>query len=252
MTAPTTPVLPHLRLTWGGDLGSPAADQWVNGLNWRVKGEPPSADELDAITAEVKDSISSWHQYAGLNTSAAARLAWIKAVYVQSSGKQRDQNTAEYDFPANALPAGSAQAIPWHQTYAITLRSANSRGLGSAGRIFPPACGPGPEGLTPYASATFANNVAAAFVSIFTQVRNGMIRVLNPGLANNGSWDNVELAGAPRSVFLAIVSRKSVTNPTPRITDVTGVVLDRVADVQHRRTAQVPRLEGSTAALPQA
>lgn len=243
MTGPSTPVLPHVRLSWGGDLGSPAQDIWTNAVNFRVTGEAPSNAEFLTMLPGVANLLKGLIESNSNAVSPAAALNWVKLVYVLNTGKQRDTNTALYSFPANAVAVGAGQSVPWFQTYAVTLRTALDRGRGHAGRIFPPPSGGLLAGKTPYADAGFANNLAAVYAGTLSAIRASMMGVLNPGLQ--------ELADAPRKLLLTIVSRATEKSPVPLLTDVTRIVVDRVADVQHRRTNRVPRNEGTTVEFPQ-
>lgn len=234
MPFPGTPVLPHLRLSWGGDLGTPPLDIWSNSIAFRIaNGTAASAAELAQYADAVKANLSGLITAPVFAVSPAVSLRWIKAVWVLNTGKQRDQDTAMYEFPQPVRGGGAA--VPWTQSYAITFRTNVKRGRGSAGRIFPPACGPMPEGDTPYAPAQFVNNYALNFASTLRGLEVTLNDVLND---------------PNRTAFQVIVSRGTAEKPEPLLTDVQAVVMDRVADVQHRRTNRVPRLEGNRQIIP--
>lgn len=233
MPWPETPVLPHLRLSWGGTLGDAAQDIWSNALNWRIGGgSSASAEELEAIAVAVAPFLKTFVTGMPFDVSPAVAIRWVKAVWVLNTGKQRDQNTAIYDLPQIGRGIGSAKI--WEQTYALTLRTALKRGRGHAGRIFPPISGPQPTGQSPYAALEFASDAAATYAAGIKATRDAI---------------NGILQGPARPAFLTVVSRGTATNPVPLLTDVTSVVMDRVADIQHRRVNRVVRAEGATASI---
>lgn len=233
MSWPETPVLPHLRISWGGTLGDSNQDIWSNALNFRVSGGGnPDASELEEIAAAVAPFLKFFVTGLVFDVSPAVAMRWVKAVWVLGTGKQRDQNTAIFDLPSIGRGVGSAKI--WEQTYALTLRTALKRGRGHAGRIYPPICGPQPSGQSPYAAVDFANDAAANYATGIKAVRDAINSTMNDAL---------------RTAFLTIVSRGTAANPTPLLTDVTTCVIDRVADIQHRRVNRVPRAEGTPASI---
>lgn len=232
MPWPGTPVLPHIRLSWGGTLGDAAQDVWSNALNWEIPGgTAASAAELEAIAAAVAPFVKTFVTGMPFDVSPAVAIRWVKAVWVLNTGKQRDQNTAIFDLPAAGRGIGSAKI--WEQTYALTLRTALKRGRGHAGRIFPPISGPQPTGQSPYAALEFATDAAATYAAGIKAMRQAISDALE----------------GPRVANLVVVSRGSETNPDPLLTTVTGVVMDRVADIQHRRVNRVARAEGALASI---
>jgi hypothetical protein len=96
------------------------------------------------------------------------------------------------------------------------------------------------EGETPYIQATVADGMASAFATClsdlctemadFLVAGQGVLSYITPAVASAGD-------GAEGS-FKA-----------PLLVPITGVVCDRVGDVQHRRTRQVTRLEGALAGV---
>lgn len=219
-----------MRVTWGGSLGIPAVEIWSNGLAYRVGPEAPSAAELEAVADAVANPIQDFVTNVNAQIGSAASLEWTKATWLLNNGRQRDTNTAIHDY-ATPYPRGAKTTNPiWEQSYCVTLRTALNRGRGHAGRIYLPLAGPNPEGTTPYAPASYADNLAALFQTFYTQMNTAI----------NGA-----LPGTGRSAHMAISSRGTADNPIPLLTNVTGAVVDRVPDVQRRRVNRVQRLEGA-------
>lgn len=244
MTNPDGPkVLPHLRLSWGGNLGAPAVEIWSNALNFSVGPEAPTADELQAIAAAAVAPVRQWISSPDSKIGNCVSLNWIKAVWVLNSGKQRDTNTAVKDLVSGEIAYGMMTPVPiWEQSYAITLRTALTRGPGHAGRIYPPVSGPPPENNgTPYAAKDVVDAMTVTFtlmVSGLTAAINQVVDPLTGSQSSNG-----------RKAKLIVVSRQTLTNPLARNTEVTRVVIDRVADIQHRRTNRLQRNEATARAI---
>lgn len=231
MTAPgATTVVPHMRLSWGGSLGIPAVEIWSNGLAFRVGPEAPSAAELQAVADAAANPIQDFVTNVNAQIGSAVSLEWVKAVWLLNNGRQRDTNTAMHDYPT-PFPRGAKSTNPiWEQSYCVTLRTALNRGRGHAGRIYLPLAGPNPEGTTPYAPASYADNLAALYATFDGQLHTAI---------------NGVLPGTGRVAHSAISSRGTVDNPVPLLTNITGCVVDRVPDVQRRRVNRVQRLEGT-------
>lgn len=234
MTAPQPGVVvPHLRVSWGGNLGA-GGEIWSNSTAWSLStGEAPSAAELQAICETGILDVAPLVTGIGQQVSPAVNLGWMKAVWILNTGRQRDVNTAMIEYPAGNQPKGSGSQVPWTQTYAVTLRTALQRGRGHAGRLFPPPCGPMPEGVTPYAPAAFADALSGNYAIALNALRTSI---------------NTALDGDPNVRFadLVISSRRTDDGRAAMLTPVVRCVVDRVADVMHSRTNRVPRLEGAS------
>lgn len=236
MVQPNAPVvLPHLKLSWGGGIGVPKVEVWSNALNFNVFPDEPSSAELENAAQACAAPLTAWIQNPAARIGTACYLQWVKAVWVKADGKQRDLNTALYEIPTNDQRSGVMSPNPiWEQTYAITLRTELSRGPGHAGRIFPPLSGPLPENNTsPYAAVTVIDGMTTAFGQMIQGVLSALQGTMNGGV------------GGPRNIYPVVVSRRTATNPTPKLTTITRAVMDRVADIQHRRVNRVERNEGA-------
>lgn len=238
----TRSVSPYLRLQFGGNLGNPAVEIWSNGVNFAYtegEKEAPSVAEINSISTQVATVLSGWFTNATSLIGPAASLTYHKLSWVLSNGKQRDIETVLHNY-GNGVVGGAPSNPAWTQTYALTLRTDVTRGRGHSGRIYPPLSGLAPEGASPYCSAVSANGMATQFATALADIAGRMQAVLNP------SADTATVRPIHPCVVSAALSEKG---QTPFNTRITHVVVDRVADVQHRRVNRVDRLEGATAAV---
>lgn len=233
-------VLPHMRVSWGGTIGVPAVEQWSNAVAFAPDlstpggDEAPSLAELDLMVVSMAAKIRTYFTGPNSYCGAAAKLTWAKTVWVLGNGKQRDTNTSRFDFPDGLFGPVATNPI-WEQTYAITLRSDRIRGRGHAGRIYPPLSGGAPQGKTPYLDQGTVDAMSQGVTALLASLIASTAEVLNGG------------ESGPRILFPGIVSAGDTqTGVAPLFTFITRVVTDRVADIQHRRTNQVPRAEGTT------
>ena len=226
--------LPHLRLSYGGVLGNSVPEQWSNTLRWTVLGQPPSRDQLEAACDAVRSPLAAWFQRSDSGIHVQASLTWAKLNWILETGRQRDTETVQSDF---APPVGGSRqepAPPYYQTFAVTFRTRVSRGRGHSGRVFPPMVVHLETNGTPYTTAASANAMASSYALLVRQARAAM------GLI----WQDSGV-GVP---ILAVQSPGSSTAPVRGAlqSEIIATVVDRVPDVQHRRTNRVPRSEGNT------
>lgn len=225
-----------MQLSFGGSLGNSKADVWTCGLKYLYadRAYAPTQQDLDAILQIMASDVAGWFQGGNVNgnshISADAKLEWVKANYILASGLQRDVNTHVYDLPV-PMSGPAALQVPWYQTLAITLRTGLKRGRAHSGRFFPPLVTVQPEAGSPYIAAAEANGIAA-------WAQSALIDPLNAHISANGTQIGHIAVLSPGNTAAG-------TTPTSQI--VTGVVCDRVPDVQHRRTNRVARLEGTLA-----
>jgi hypothetical protein len=227
---------PHLRVSWGGALGVPEVEIWSNTVNFvDSTGTVPTEPEILDIAGGIWTPIRDWFVDSGSIIGPAASLKWLKVVWVLANGHQRDVNTVVHDFAANVFGTGN-QGIPiWEQSYCLTLRTAIARGRSHSGRIYPPLNGGAPEAKTPYMAAGSANVMAANFATCLMAIQAGITASFDPAVTNFRP---------------SVVSPGDTVRGTGPLTQpITGVVVDRVADIQHRRTNRVPRLEGTLAVV---
>lgn len=238
-------VVPHLRLSWGGTLGVPAAEIWTNTLKWaNDQTLAPTRAALVGAVAAVAAPLSAWFTSTEAEIHNTCKLTWIKLNYIQANGLQRDTDTVLYEL-APAVAGGSAEAGQhWIATYAITLRTGLSRGRGHAGRIYPPQTGRPSTftAATGYLATGSADDMALKFGTVIRDIRDAMNAALGleqPPFLNEGvAYDAVVISA----------SQTGDARP-PQSNEIVSVVVDRVPDIQHRRTNRLPRSEGATVVI---
>lgn len=241
--------LPHVKVSFGGTLGVPPVEEWSNTVRfkiWRegmgIEQDDPTdssailtSGDLDAALEVVAAPLQAWIQRPTSLISSTARLSWVKVHMIGDNGRHMDTLSHRLDFGGYGGPIGSPQPH-WYQTVALTLRTELSRGRSHSGRIFPPMVAAVPEGSTPYISFAQAGGMAASFATCLDEISSA----LNGLLVMNSH------------AYPVVASPATNTGPNPGgalLQRITGVVTDRVADVQHRRTRQVARSEGERAAV---
>lgn len=239
----------HVKLSFGGTLGVPAAETWSNTLRFHWGGtwtgipiigtEPaePTRDKLVDLCNLMVGPIHDWMQNPSAHINQWARATWCKLNWIKSDGTQRDLNTVVTDF-APVAGANSEAPPPWFVTQVITLRTSATRGRGHAGRIYPPMVWPGLDnmvGSSPYISAANAGAIAQAAAAFIQQC------------ADTLSMANVDNFQRAHAVVVSPGSHEKGTSPIAY--DILSAVVDRVPDVMHSRTKNVPRLEGISVGL---
>jgi hypothetical protein len=228
---------PHVQISFGGTIGVSNPEVWTCGFKWNLVDplSEPTPDQLQACLGTLSTDIAAWFGGSGTNQSFIgidAALTYVKLNMVEATGLQRAGDTIRTDL---TTPVNGPQnvGVPWHQTYAVTLRTALHRGRSHSGRFYPPLVAVQPDIGSPYCSLVAANGMASAAATLVTSINNdlgshagmlGHIAVMSPGNTAKGT--------------------------TPTHQNVTGVVVDRVADVQHRRTDRVARNETSVITIP--
>ena len=148
-------VIPHLKLVFGGTIGTPANEIWACSLNLvrGIAGAPdnfPTADQseedMDAISdadlataaaGAVKTALSTFVTAYG---NAPFVMDFIKLNVFDATDHQRAGNTVVANFAGVAGSFGAP--IPWSTAVVLEHRtSTKSRGLATHGRISFPATG---------------------------------------------------------------------------------------------------------------
>lgn len=227
--------VPHLKLSFGGTIGQPEVEQWSNTVRFDTGGFDVPEGNIDAALGAIRPIVETWFRSPDTSISAVARLKWLKLNWILANGRQRSVNTHQVDTLANG---GEGGAVHWYQTLALTMRTDLQRGRGHAGRIFPPVVVAFPEGNSPYIAAVKADKMAASWAATLSALATSLGSNLGGGEGTFvGVWP--------------VVASPGESDPTsfqgPLMNRITRVVVDRVGDVQHRRTAQIPRLEGAGA-----
>jgi hypothetical protein len=227
--------VPHLRLTYGGTIGTSTTETWSNTIRFHLMTFVPTVEQLTAGAAACETPLKAWLNADFARISSTAKLNWIKLNWVLSNGQQRDQQTIVHDLAAPFPGKIVGGSPPWYQTVALTFRTRQKRGRGHAGRIFPPLVTVAIAADQPYISAVDASNMASQGKTLLTGLRSAMAT----------SW---QAAGGEIPVP-AVFSPGDGAGKNPLFVPITGVTVDRVPDVQHRRTKQVPRAESGVSLL---
>jgi hypothetical protein len=234
--------LPHLRVSFGGTLGTPAAEIWANSI--RFKSSPnfsatAPSDEIDSAALDVAlplmvAPIKTWIAAAPSKISNYATCTWAKLAWIKADGHQRD--VATHVVEVTAPNAGNSNLIPpYYQTFALTFRTDKRRGRAHSGRIYPPMVAAALQG-NGYIAPTDGDGMVGTAVTLL----NALAAAIQP----DGS------GSAP--VYPVVASPATATGPDAGgalLQRVTGIVVDLVPDVQHRRTNQLKRVETALSAV---
>lgn len=235
----------HLRMSWGGVLGNPAMEIWSNTVNWIAATQDPADNtltiptvgQLQAGVDGIAEALRGWFQSPQALISRSAALKYCKLNFINDHGLQPESNTVVHDFPETLGNYIDANNI-WEQSYALTLRTALQRGRSHSGRIYPPISG-GSIGVgQPYIDESQATGMATKFANFLTAATQGLNGAMLAAGYDPSGW---------RPAVVSPGSRSAGTPPLQQI--ITGVVCDRVADIQHRRTRNIPRREGTRVAV---
>lgn len=228
-------VRPHLVLTWGGTLGTPQQDEWSNTLRLVAPDDPhPSPEALTAAAEALQPLLTAWFQSDGSKIGRAATVNFIKLNPVDEYNHQFPGATIRHDFTAAVEGLVTNPLVPWHQTYALTLRTKVGRGRASKGRIFPPVVAIQPELGSPYCAAAASSAAATAF-AVFLDAAQAAIATAINGV-------DAELYDF-HFCIISVGDRSKGQIGLDGI--ISSVEMDRVADVQHRRTNAVARSIGA-------
>lgn len=229
--------IPHLKLNYGGQLGAAVPEIWSNTLRFYVLDFEPTRGQLVTAAASCQVPLRNWIAQTQSKITSQASLTYAKLNWVKADGKQRDTDTVIYDMNPVGQGGTTTQQPPFFQTQAVTFRTRVSRGRGHSGRVYPPVTAFNADSGTPYCTAADATAMATAYTTLVQGLREAI------GL----TW---AADGGPIP-DLAVFSVGSTTAPVlPALwTPVIGCVVDRVPDVQHRRTNRIPRSEGDLVLL---
>jgi hypothetical protein len=201
-------------------------------------GSAPSRDTLQLACDGLVAPLTAWLQSHDSCISGNASLTWVKLNWVLATGLQRDTNTVQSEIGPFVTGLENQGGTPFYLTYAITLRTRLRRGRGHAGRVFPPAVRCTAPNGDPYEPLAKVNTMATKFIELLNAARAVMQAAFI--LETPGS-----LAPDPAVVSPGDTETGAIATWEPII----SAVVDRVPDVQHRRTRQVPRSEGTTVLL---
>jgi len=223
---------PHVLLQIFGRLGGSAGvEVWSCGIRLHNASDalPTRAQLVTALDA-MQPLIGNWFTSSDSYISQSGFLTGAKLNAILASGKQREQDTVEIEWAS--APQGARPVLaPFYQSWALTWRTALRRGRGHSGRIYPPVVSALME-ESGYCSLASSNQMAASGALLLSNVNSQLSLAAGaPYRASVMSAGNDGAGGAP------------VVLPASQI--ITGVTVDRVPDVQHRRTRQLLRSESN-------
>jgi hypothetical protein len=195
----------HIYVQWGGKL--PGPETWSCGV--RMAG-PSATAVADAATLldDYAGAVSAYHARVGTGLCATAKLSWVKVNAIGTDGKYMVPTTNEQIMADVPGTYSTAQLFPNQVAYAVSLKTAVSRGPAHRGRFFLPAPG-GALDANGLVSDTYRDGVRTS-----TDTFIAAMNAATPG------WQ------------MAIFSRKAGA-PTHR--EVTTSEVGRVLDTQRRR-----------------
>lgn len=224
---------PHIRLSYGGGLGG-NLETWSNTVRWKTVSFVPTAEQLQAACDGLVTPLSAWITRPASKVHLAASLRFIKLNWILDTGLQRESNTVQHDVDPAVNGGTSGNGVPFYQTYAITLRTRLKRGRSHAGRVFPPCVIHDAENqFSPYTTGASVDGMANSFATLLRDCRAAMGTIFNPAGGETPDPAVFSAASPPKA-------------PAPLWSPIISVVVDRLPDVQHRRTKSVARSEGTT------
>jgi hypothetical protein len=219
---------PHALLRFGGrwfetetwscglrlitDDSAATQEQWVSVLRANEVGQEP------ALLTEMRGFVEAWFLRGTSQISNMARLDYVSLNAIRPDGQYADPgNPHTYEYGAGSAPTGPVQATTLPQvTICVSLRTQQTRGAGTHGRIYPPTVIQ-PTGAGRIGSST-AGGIAESMATLLEDI---------------ATVEEVTLAGSIRA---AVVSELGDPGPA-RI--ITRVLVGDVFDTQRRRRNQL-------------
>jgi len=225
-------------MTVGGTMGTAAiSEEWSNTVRWKTIGAEPTLGTIQDACTRLVPVVSGWMARGASMISGAALARYVKLNWINEQGLQRDVNTVVADFFAPGGGSHVTDVPPFYQTFAITLRTRLNRGRTHAGRVYPPlVIHTAAEAGSPYTSGDAAAGQATSFIEFLRAARAAI------GVA----FQTQGLETPDPAVFSP---GNELKGTQPMWSPIISAVVDRVPDVQHRRTRQIPRSEGPTVLL---
>lgn len=222
----------HALLRFGGAWFT--SEQWSCGLriatseptntvqNWIDALEPNSPGETPLLIEEVLyPLIRAWFLRPASQISQRARLDYVSMNAIRPDGRYADEaNPHTYEIPTDERESGTSAAQTWPQlTTVVSLRTQQTRGLATRGRVYTPTAPP--NGSTGRLDAGTAQGIADSFGTLVEAI---------------SQESQLFLAGEMR-----VVVASDIGSPGPmRI--VTRTACGDVNDTQRRRRNQLPEV----------
>ena len=119
-------------IRFGGAFGT-EGETWSCGI--RAVDNAFTSD-LTQLLPDVGDAIARWVQRSDSRVHGHARFDFVTITTINSQGKQVEDQTPRREFDP-AIRSGTSQG-PFQIAYALTFRTAKSRGRAARGRIYVP------------------------------------------------------------------------------------------------------------------
>lgn len=262
-TGTPTVVLPHVRITFGGTLGNPAAEVWENTINYTGATDALTADIMAAGASlpdqmdALKIDILRWFNSADASTNGAGAscispmvgLDFIKLNLIGANNRYLGQPNgiqfATVYGPGAPVGLYGVQSLPWQATTGITLRCANRRtGRGSKGRIYPPMAGVGPVNGSPYSDAGAVAAMTHSFADLLGDINAHLF-------STNGFAHPLADPGVGNCIIVSPQPHKGPNaGAAPLNSVITKIEINEVMDVMTSRVNRIPRRTPGPLAVP--
>ena len=213
---------PHVLVAIGGSWVNDTNEVWECTVRLQANGGGGDTLDPDAYLAAIATPLKTWFTTVATHMSNAATLAWVKANHVGADGNYVDPTTTHVHDYSPVGVGGLGQYSPGFCSLAYTWETANARGPGHRGRIYPPNC--------TWVTDSSAFKVTAADATTNATNGAGLLAVLK------------NTASAPGLHGTPVVASKV----NGAIIPITGCTSDNVYDVQNRRKN---RIKGTRSAI---
>ena len=129
---------PHVLFAMGGSWINDNTEIWECTVRLQANGGGGVTLDCGAYLTDISNDVQSWFEAGANYTSSSATLKWIKANHVDAAGHYVDSTTTHvFDYSGTIVGINPDRA-PGFCSLAYTWETANARGPGHRGRIYPP------------------------------------------------------------------------------------------------------------------
>lgn len=212
---------PHARVSFGGNLnifGTAGVDIWNCNINVVMSDFTEAG--CDAYLAAIQANLKTWFTGVNNEMSNLSDLRYVKCNRIGADGKYMNPSlTHRFDY--TSIGTGpKAPSMPGYLTLAYSWSTAQMRGAGSKGRIYPPNAPTAAAGGQPIALASSIANAVNSAKSLLTLIGSAGVTATTPVIASG-----VNAA----------------------LTPITGVRVGNEIDVQRRRRNALPEVYSAAA-----
>ena len=205
---------PHVLFAFGGSWVTDPSEVWECTVRLRADGGGGDTLNCAAYLTATATQMSSWFHASENYISTEATLRWIKANHIGADGTYVDKTTTNvYDYAVPSTGGVLQGGAPGFCSLAYTWETANARGPGHRGRIYPLNNVFNPLGAFKVSNAMASANAVAA------------VMLLNALRASSG-------AGLTATPVIA-------SKINGAIVDIVGATSDNIYDVQRRRKNRI-------------